>query len=520
MKQVLLILWMIVLLLGHAIPIWAAENSASSTPIVPESPNDLPEITTIFNKDLLTQNRVLSYGDTAELDDMENALTSSFQTMAGLTDDDQEALLVVDRIELGTIDVFKPGAYPITVILKLHEDYINNFTISDETRTLHFYIYVTNKDDISLLFISSTTVRIQYEIINGQENLSLWYAVTESGTEPDSETWQLCPTDGLCILNLDSLYIYREKLTTDQEYWFQLRSTDATSNIIRINLNDLPNSSDGNYMGGDKDGNDNDDSTIVPPLIQKPPLPPSVSSENSTENNNDSKPSEPETQTPTIPPESNAETSNDVDSIPTIKPVFKTDLPDDEQIHSDSQNYEKVDGDTLTISGARLAWLIQRNSPFIPFGWNEISLSIPTEVLSALSLSSNEMLSLTLTKESNLSFTITLMVNERQIQELGSTVVRLPASEPQGRYTLSFDEVPLSTSISFENGFAVFTINQTGYYQLIEDTELESTQIPIQSTEDEEFPLPFPEKRNFLPSILAGIIMLTGSIFLYWRKRL
>lgn len=519
------------------------DNMEDSTPPVPETPQELPEITQIFNVGLLTKNIALNYGDTAELEDLKEELTSTFRFLAGLTADDEEAMLVVEQMELEHIDVFKPGTYPVTVILKLHESYVNEFTISDEIRTLHFNIYVAEKEGISLVFISSATNRIQYNILNSQKDLSLslWYAVTEPGVTSDKISWQPCPTGELCIVNWDSIYIYRNQLITHQDYLFQLRGADVNSNIIRINLEELPDGSDGGYMGGDKDGNDNNDNSVTPPLTQIPPSPP-ISGGSSSNSNGNKKPT-----TPVTPPISDEEivteseitnteiinenliiiedndpplsatphitTSSKNDgrilSIPVIKTVSETDL----------QGYERVDGDTMTISGARLAWLLQRNTSFVPFGWNEVSLKLPTEVLSALSLSSDEMLSMTLTKESDLAFTITLTANGVQIQDLGQTIVQLPVPEPKNEYTLTLAGAPLATSVSFENGYAVFTVEQAGYYQLTEETGLESTQTQEQPLEDGATTLPSPKKRDFIPLVSAGILLLSGVAFLLRRKR-
>ena len=75
--------------------------------------SDLPEITVVYGADLFLQGRTLECGDEEGLTDLLDTLSLNFQSIGGLTDDEDEAELVLDDVllESGIGEEFGKGDY-------------------------------------------------------------------------------------------------------------------------------------------------------------------------------------------------------------------------------------------------------------------------------------------------------------------------------------------------------------------------------------------------------------------------
>lgn len=110
--------------------------------------------------------------------------------------------------------------------------------------------------------------------------------------------------------------------------------------------------------------------------------------------------------------------------------------------------------------------MLASDTEIIPFGWNGISLEMPASFIETLAPSDTDMLSLTLTHEDKLAFSVFLTVSGTEIKELPSSLIRIPAGSPEGVYSLLRSGETLPTNVSYENNCAVFTITRTGRYML------------------------------------------------------
>ena len=147
--------------------------------------SDLPEITVVYGADLFLQGRTLECGDEEGLTDLLDTLSLNFQSIGGLTDDEDEAELVLDEIDDSALDLSTPGTYTVIIRLKLSDEYSTEYTISDETRTLSLSVTVTAPDELALTYSKTTQEFIQYLISPPGENTPvLWYAVAEPGSGP------------------------------------------------------------------------------------------------------------------------------------------------------------------------------------------------------------------------------------------------------------------------------------------------------------------------------------------------
>ena len=110
--------------------------------------------------------------------------------------------------------------------------------------------------------------------------------------------------------------------------------------------------------------------------------------------------------------------------------------------------------------------MLASDTEIIPFGWNGISLEMPASFIETHAPSDTDMLSLTLTHEDKLAFSVFLTVSGTEIKELPSSLIRIPAGSPEGVYSLLRSGETLPTNVSYQNNCAVFTITRTGRYML------------------------------------------------------
>lgn len=505
MKRFLNFLVIFVLFFSWAISVHADEDTVS-------------EIKVILNQGLIAKNDMLEYGDVQGLEDMVEGWNRNLYFVAGFTEDlEKGAALELEALDYSSINVWHPGVYTVTVRLKICEDYAGDFTISDEVRTLCFQITVGTPDEITFAFNHIAATFIQYDFTAPVDaSPVLWYAKAEQGKQPEDTDWKEGEEE-FYRRSPSMVRILCSALDKRCDYFFQMRSGNLASNILKLESTALFPSDDKD-MGGDRDGNDNNDDTEKPPLIQPSPLPPS---------NTETSEVLPPVTTPQVTEPSDAVLSQVTPPVAlSSKSVLHQRSADNGIASIESgneplgQGFESVDGDTMTISGARIMWLLSSNAEKIPFGWNRVSIEIPAAFLEGLGLSGKDMLALTLSHETDLSFDIMITAKGEEIKSLTEIVVRLPVPETRSGYTLMLDGKSLDTAVVCEQGYAVFTIDQAGSYELCEKggalkASCTDRSAPLKQQTKE---LPQPAFTDFLPVIIGVILLIACSGWFLWRK--
>ena len=198
-------------------------------------------------------------------------------------------------------------------------------------------------------------------------------------------------------------------LDADKNYYLRICRGGLTSDPVKIVPSTNGITDDG--MGGDRDGSDTDDGTLDKPLIQ-------------------------------ASPSDSGSTSSGSKSSTTGGQTAQAVAASSENQSETSTVYERIDGNTLTISGSRLRMMLSSNAAIIPFGWNGISLEIPASFIETLALADTDTLSLTLTHEDKLSFSVFLTVSGTEIKEISPSLIRIPAQMPEGSTVFSAQEKP------------------------------------------------------------------------------
>lgn len=527
MKRILSFFMVFVLVFGQALSVHADEETVL-------------EIKVILNEGLLAKNDMLEYGDAQGLEDMIEGWNMNFKFIAGFTEDlEKGAELEPEEIDYGGIDVWCPGTYTVTVRLKICEDYAKDFIISDEVRTLVFQVTVGALDKITMAYNQVTDTFIQYDFTAPKETAPvLWYAKTEPGKLPEDMDWEEGDEE-FYRRSPPMVRILRSALDEHCDYFFQMRSEKLASNILKLEYSSLfP--ADNKDMGGDRDGNDNDDDSVKPPFTQPSPLPPDDESQSIGSGEDmdtlgavsPSGASRPDKEPPRIlrPDKEPPVTTPSQVTSPAMSSSKAASRQENEdgsiaagsRKESLRQGFESVDGDTMTVSGARIMWLLCGNAETVPFGWNSVSLEIPALFLEGLGLSSEDLFALTLTREEGLSFRIALKAKGEEIQSLGATVVRMPVPKPQNGFSLALNGKIVDTPVAYEQGCAVFTINQAGRYELCEGRGSLETSAPnrTEKLKTQTKAIPGPDIKDFLPFFIGCLLLIVwGGRFLMVKCR-
>ena len=472
------IMYIILLLSTRPVTVLAAEpaTDAGITPASEPDPNenegewegedDVPEITVIWNADLFLQARTLECGDEEGRSDLLDTLSQQFESIGGWTADcEYEAELVLDKIDASDLDLSTPGTYTIVIRLKLSDEYSSDFYISDETRTLHLSVTVTAPDKLTLTYSKTMDTYIQYLVSpSGDENPVLRYAVTEPDTEPAEADWTSEIPDGFCTYSQNGVRIYRSMLDPEKYYYLKVCRDDLTSNVVKL----IPptDNSINNGMGGDRDGSDTNDTTLDKPLVQTPPTNSGSSSSSDSDRSSSSDSDRSSSGGSSSEGKSDSSGGQSSQTAASASQASQDAVSAPQTESATSTVYERFDNSTLTISGSRLRMMLASDTEIIPFGWNGISLEMPASFIETLAPSDTDMLSLTLTHEDKLAFSVFLTVSGTEIKELPSSLIRIPAGSPEGVYSLLRSGETLPTNVSYENNCAVFTITRTGRYML------------------------------------------------------
>ncbi|NCB93302.1 MAG: hypothetical protein EOM40_12215 [Clostridia bacterium] len=194
--------------------------------------------------------------------------------------------------------------------------------------------------------------------------VSVWLRSTTQ-----NNIWAESEIDGENI-GFDSsvLYIKETMFASGASYGLQVDYGSSHTNILNFVYYDSVFIV--SLVEGDRDGNDSNDDSISDSLEQLPPEsspadpPVSDTPEDSTGSDNSSKPND-----------STSDGSNNDPVLPDSQDDPQTETPDtppaentDSVSSSASGSYESMDGDTLTISGTRLSYLLKNHSTILSFG--------------------------------------------------------------------------------------------------------------------------------------------------------
>ncbi len=484
---------LLVLLWGLMLPVCAlgAADGPASEPPAPR------EITLLFNQVFLTDNILVTEGDALSLETELEDRSQLLNIAVGVTADQQYAAdLELESLE-HTVDVYTPGAYLVTAKLRLSEEYIQDYFISEEVRTLRFQVTVAAKGSLTMAYGRCCEGFIQYNYASPEESWpALWYVeIPRDAQEVDtaSLTWVQGVPEDFYLGMPSAVRVLRASLDENWDYLFQLRGENLSSDIMRLNPATLQ-SSPLPSTGGNRDGDDAEEPGIGPPLVQTPPPAPGHGNAGS----------QPQPDAPLVLPVGEAE--------PTPQP---------DPASSPAPGLERVEGGTLTISGARLLWLLKQNPETVPFGWNGVSIQLPAAFLKGLGLGDSDMLALSLTQEDALAFTISLTAKGEKITKLEEALVRLPAPEPLEGYALTLGGETLGTTVTYEQGCAMFPITQTGHYALCENEAPEDALPPTASVPENGSKESWvqPVLKSYLPAAAALLLGLACAGWLWWRKR-
>lgn len=452
--------------------------------------------------------------------------------------------------DLSGIDTSKTGVYTAVGGLILPEGYRLSDAFTAPDISIPVSVQAEGMPDINCCY-------------SGRGSLCFPW-VTPPGSSKDWKVWltkdggewiQVAEYEGV-KLNERELTLYTRVLESGSTYRVQVDYPGGSTGILEFLFDDTIMIT--NYSGGDRDGNDSDDDSVDPPFMQPiPPINTLVPDPNtgnqdestsgnggSTSGNNGSSSGSAPTDTdskPSVPSESRpADDSSASDALSAEFPASDAPasgtpeirIPADgtpSTIQKDSSPvatltqesavsaWEHVDRDTMTLSGARISWLLKNQAEVVPLGWNEVSLSLPAEFLLGLKLAPEELLSITITRPDELAFTISMTADGTALTSIGETMVRIPLTGSSGGYVLMQGDTPLDTMITIEDSCAVFSIHETGSYRLAEALSPPQSGFGTESA-------PSPKRPGQVIPIGKGTGLAIGMLlailgFALWRKR-
>lgn len=483
-----------------------------------------------------------------------------------------EAQLSLERLDTSDVDIFAPGLTSIRAYFQLSENQPDAypegfFQLGESVREISIPVYVAPSEGLSLLFCGTSKYALSFEFFKPtfptEEPVSLYYIKSDTELHilslPEAD-WQLFPKD------IDwGFDLRREEMEQNIYYYFRAQAEGGYSNIIML-------IDDGQTIlsvdhGGNRDGSSDNTDGSEPPLTQPPPqppedgdgadnggiTPPEQGDESAGNNGGGGNPSTPETPTPperpaptptppatedkpnVTPPPSRAESEPPAETVrpavPSIAPNAPTPPPSAPAAKAvatfgaqDAKNYEKLEHDSRTISGARLAHLLLEYPDAVPFGWNGMSIALPSDFLRGLALEDGALFSLTMTRSGENAFTLCATVNGEPLDTLAESRMLVTISDESSPLSLWLDEVRTDTPVTCEQGYAVFTVSRTGSYRL-EASEAEaaappsaSETKPVTTLAAEKVALPPVTIQDFIPMLATAGILLLLCAAIWWKR--
>lgn len=540
----------------------------TQSPDIPEEP-DIPtepekiELTMIWDYDIVAKGRVLPVGDSEAWDEEIEFWNLFLSSVAAYNENEDEALLTLETLDTSGVDILTPGDYAVTVVLKLTDEYAEDFTIADEVRTLHIPVFICDPKKFNIRMVGVTQTKFEFQLITElDEEPSVLWVESEQQLEEDaleSADWQPCP--GSVALSGKGIgRISRDGLTLNRHYYFRLKSGERYSDIIHI-MDDGTIPSYG-YVGGDRDGGDSGGSKppdiVLPPPTQQPPAtgdggsggssggvtqkprptpsPTPTPTPTSTPSQTPTPTPPPEstyihTPEPTLSPEPSPEVTSTVSatpapsatppSVPAVAPAPKP----------SATPFAEEFGETYSrLSGARLRLMAEEDGA-VRFSKQGVAVTLSGETVEALAVPEDGLFSIEITRPDDHTFSLAVSVDGLSADALPNTDITLPYMVADGASILTLQDESgqaVSTgSYDAERQLAGFTVDAAGSYTIVEESVPvmaipAATAVPTQAPA--ETPAPQPPATVGVPTALitlagACLLLLIGGGFFLWNRR-
>lgn len=484
------------------------------------------EIVQIFNYGLLITGRQLAVGDTKGLDGIVSLTQTTLNQTLGYDAQGNSAYLALDTIDASGVDMNVPGDYVVTAKVKVHPDWEDDFTISDERRTVQVPIYVCDPARFELRLVSNDKTHFNFTYLTAlaQEPTALWLKSDKLLTEEqlNSVQWQACLDESLVFAGSNVGAVVRKAMEPGAHYYFRLQSGKRLSNILHIV--DDPDLPVYDYPGGDRDGGDADGS--LPPVTTEPPD--TGSDSDSTVN-----PPEPPTQpgvpsVPTVPSEPELPTGPTPDPIvppatglpnpptndrPAIAPITPAPKPEPEPAP-----FLEEYGDTYSrLSGKRLRMMVEDGGS-AQFSKQGVTLTFTKKTVEGLHLADMGVFYITIDRIGDREFAFAVSADGVDIASLPGTMVMLPYDRQDSGATLSLCDrsggVVATGSYDDSTKLATFSVESPGRFTIVEQAQADTaTQPPSPVTPEPVTPepaTPDPFPWPVLPMAFGAIAVAAG----------
>lgn len=479
----------------------------TSTP--PDTGDDeKAEIVRIFNYGLLIIAHQLALGDTEGLDGIVSMTQTMLNQTMGYDAQGNSAYLTLDTMDASGVDMNVPGDYVVTAKVKVHPDWADDFTISDERRTVQVPIYVCDPARFELRLVNTDKTHFIFTYLTAlaQEPTALWLKSDRLLTEEqlNSVQWQTCLDESLVYAGSNTGAVVRKAMEPGAHYYFRLQSGRRLSNILHIV--DDPNLPICDYPGGDRNGGDADGS--LAPGTTEPPDPGSGSTAKPPER--PTLPSEPELPTaptpdPIVPP-TTALPNPPTNDRPAIAPITPAPKPKPEP----APFLEEYGKTYSRLSGKRLRMMVEDGGS-AQFSKQGVTLTLAKEAMEGLHLADMGVFYITIDRIGGSEFAFAVSADGVDITSLPGTVVILPYDRQDSSATLSLCDTSgtavATGSYDVSAKLATFAVESPGCFTIVEQPQ-STTATPEPSTPEPATADPFPWP--VLPMAFGAIAVATG----------
>ena len=531
------------------------------------------EIISIFNYKLFTKGMMFAVGDSEacerEISSREGFISAS---VGGFTQENDVAELVLESFDSEEVDINTPGEYFVTAVYRIDDVYTEDFTISDEVRTLEIPVRVSDPVDFDLWLgdMDNSNFHLYY-IREFDEYPSVQWASSESfldDAQLKTADWSECPTD-VGMIDSDAVRINRNELIKDRYYYFRLQRGEMISTIVHI----MDDGVKVNYgsTGGDRDGGDG--GGFKPPDVEQPGPDNGIGSGAGSNGDSDSDadsgsdsgsgeqnppettnptpkpdPSVPPTTAPTLPePEPiipptttpTPETSTPPTTTPTPEPSATTaDQPTGtpvaavKQPQAPKENKPVITesfGETMNkISGARLRIMLETGG--VKFSGQGVTVKLSDTALAAMNIQDSDSFTVLIERTSDNAFLFFIEQNDIPLGFLPDTQILLPYQLKDDGAVLTLQNVQgeLVCKGNFHKavGIATFTVDAIGSFTIVEtaDTLLVaalSGNPPTEGTPLSAAPAKPKSMSGTAVAVASAIVLVAaaGGVWLYRKRR-
>ena len=458
---------------------------------------------TIIDATPYKQGFVFCRGDEEEWADIMEGWQRDFSFLVAFDETTQEyAPVVLESIDISDVDIYTVGEYHVRINMKLEDSYTDRYYIRDENCTVDIPIYISDEAGLKMHLVLDASFAYKFAWYAPVEFLpsDILYLEVDADTYYTKEEliqapWLICDDYDIATLSMNLIYILKP-LPKDTAYYFCVKVGDDYTDIVRVSYTDPPAISDSAGMGGNRDGDDHEEPEH-PPLSQPAP--------------DDSKDS-PEAGDSVISSGSaeNSGAGQEQNSSSVAGPAGSSLSGSSSNSHLASAGtaVETVTATNTTMSGARIRMLLDTEEEFITFAWSGICLRIPKDYFLALNLSDDDLFSVEMKRTTNSSFTLSIAIGGKELTEFAPSSVQLSVDDTDIPYTLYLDNNKLNTTVTCQDGCAIFDVTRTGTYQL--RTEGQADTVSEVSNESGI-------RRMFFPAAAVLMLVFITGILIFLR---